>query len=87
MKINLDKTIMCPKVGDIIKDDAGKHFLVFYNSETKLYHLMRMPECTMLPKGEKEITTLIADYFTPAELSDIVIYASERIEINYIDRD
>lgn len=87
MKINLDKTLMCPKVGDIIKDDEGKHFLVFYNPSTELHHLMRMPECIMLSKGEKEITTLISNYFTPEELPNTTIYASERIEINYIDRD
>lgn len=87
MKINLDKKIMCPKIGDIIKDQCDKHFMICYNPGTGLHHLMRLPECTILSKGEKEITDLILSYFTPEELPYNIIYASERIEITYMDRD
>lgn len=87
MKLNLNKKLPVVKLGDIIKDEQGKCFLTCYDNESEQYRLMKMPECELLMKGEDSIEELMQKYFAPEELPTNKIYATERLEIIYNNRD
>lgn len=87
MKINLVKEEKTPKLGDIIETVDGLYYLVIYNPDNELYHLMKMPECKLLNPGCAFVSNLIIQHFVVEEIPNMKLYESDDLEIVYKNKE